>query len=781
MAVTTIDDLFRDFDVEGQPSSGKHHPLKQDIRDTLKSHYEGSSKFPDNRVIRLNNANAGTPNNIVVSASVAIPAAAYQVLYVLNVTQENTGPVTVSGALNRSLVTNTSQPVPNGYLTPGMAVLCIDTGTSLRMLSYGDMETIVRESEAAQSAAEAARDIAAGYASDAVSQGNVPIYSTLTGLPEIEIPAGVNAIRVNGKSVAGDGEGGLYVSTDNGSEDIGQSGGATARSWWRVVDVDVARFRGMQADKGRFTALGGLASLPSSHQIINDGTVISVGQGAHGKMVALQKSIALGPNALGKGTMSRDNIAIGEDALLSTQSLTEWYDQALPQGTRNIGVGTNALRFNTNGYLSTAMGRNAAQCINGIGVTAYGANALGGNGVYGLSNEIENWSPNESYTPFLSAFGYQALFSTTGNGNTGIGTQAGVGIKKGQRNTMTGAQSGFSLETDRWFNGGTYVAKDISGTYSHVGNTLTLNINAHAVAVGGIVELRLTGGQSETFQNDKACAVVTEIVSVNSFRVAHPIARTTSGTARLMGYATPTVASTVNDNTAFGYQALRSAVATAQNSAFGSGALANDGSAASSCAFGYRSLSGSGTHTQCTAIGEDAGRFDISGAVQTANLTNSTAIGRTSRLSGSNQVQLGGPGTTTYAYGAVQDRSDARDKADVRDTVLGLDFINALRPVDFKWDMRDFYVDFDKDGNSIPLEKDGSKKRDRYHHGLIAQEVKEAMDLHGLDFGGYQDHSINGGDDVNSIGYNELIAPLIRAVQQLTKRLEEIERKYKSF
>jgi len=32
----------------------------------------------------------------------------------------------------------------------------------------------------------------------------------------------------------------------------------------------------------------------------------------------------------------------------------------------------------------------------------------------------------------------------------------------------------------------------------------------------------------------------------------------------------------------------------------------------------------------------------------------------------------------------VQNRSDANDKADVRPTVLGLDFINSLRPVDFK-------------------------------------------------------------------------------------------------
>ena len=36
----------------------------------------------------------------------------------------------------------------------------------------------------------------------------------------------------------------------------------------------------------------------------------------------------------------------------------------------------------------------------------------------------------------------------------------------------------------------------------------------------------------------------------------------------------------------------------------------------------------------------------------------------------------------------------------------------------------------------------------------------------GVDFGGFQDHSVNGGEDVLSLGYDELIAPLIKAVQE---------------
>ena len=211
MTVRTIDEIFRDFVTEGVPASGPFNPHKPDIRDTLKALTEGSDNFPDNRVIRLNNADEGTANNIVVTASVAIPAAAYQVLYILNVTQENTGPVTVSGVINRALVTNTSAPIPSGYLTPGMAVLCVDTGTSLRMLSYGDVETVVEELVQRAEAAAQAAEAAAG--------NNWSSVDTRDTIPEISFPSSVKYLRTAGQTQAGDGRPGLYIDEDTGSDD----------------------------------------------------------------------------------------------------------------------------------------------------------------------------------------------------------------------------------------------------------------------------------------------------------------------------------------------------------------------------------------------------------------------------------------------------------------------------------------------------------------------------------------------------------------------------------
>jgi hypothetical protein len=231
-------------------------------------------------------------------------------------------------------------------------------------------------------------------------------------------------------------------------------------------------------------------------------------------------------------------------------------------------------------------------------------------------------------------------------------------------------------------------------------------------------------------------------------------------------------------------------------------------------AVGSSALFGGATTTAGTgntAIGLSALSSFINGNYNSAlgysayvsgDYSNSTALGANSAVTGSNQVQLGDSGTTTYAYGSVQNRSDQRDKAEIRDTQLGLDFVLALRPVDYKWDLREDYKPTKPDISPpvLPpeptqeqineynsalgsyntamsawresvkmsnLTRDGSKVRTRYHHGLIAQEVKSVMDNQGIDFGGYQDHSIKGGDDVVSIGYSELIAPLIKAIQEL--------------
>ena len=180
---------------------------------------------------------------------------------------------------------------------------------------------------------------------------------------------------------------------------------------------------------------------------------------------------------------------------------------------------------------------------------------------------------------------------------------------------------------------------------------------------------------------------------------------------------------------------------------------------------GYNAGNGAGNFAQqSTYVGAWSGNTAAGG-----NRTEITCLGYGAVAQGNNEVILGRSGTTVHGFSAYNNRSDARDKADIRDTILGLDFIKAIRPVDFRWDWREAYYDRDPDTNEwkqYPI--DGSRKRNRYHHGVIAQEVKEVLDEMGIDFGGYVDHKVTGGNDVLSMGYTEFIGPMIKSIQELS-------------
>jgi len=261
-------------------------------------------------------------------------------------------------------------------------------------------------------------------------------------------------------------------------------------------------------------------------------------------------------------------------------------------------------------------------------------------------------------------------------------------------------------------------------------------------------------------------------------------------------------------NSAFGNFALSANTTGYWNSALGNYALSANTTGGSNTAIGSNALSANTTGGTNTAIGSNALSANTTGGTNTAlgrdslsllvSFLNSTGIGYNSQVSGSNQVQLGDSSTSTYVYGTVQNRSDLRDKTDVRNTILGLDFIKSLRPVDYRWDMREDYkpvapqypdmeaTDEQKAAYQSEVKiwleacklknivHDGTKKRNRFHHGLIAQEVKAVLTQKGIDFGGYQDHSISGGDDVLSLGYDQFIAPLIKAVQELSAQNEAL-------
>lgn len=297
--------------------------------------------------------------------------------------------------------------------------------------------------------------------------------------------------------------------------------------------------------------------------------------------------------------------------------------------------------------------------------------------------------------------------------------------------------------------------------------TNTFPLSQACIAIGASALERGIDGYSNVAIGEYSQRFVTK----NLAAVAADVVQAKQGTANVsVGNYTMTGSNagvaTGFYNTAVGHAALGYNHAGYHNVAIGYVALLNNTTGSDNVAVGLDCLRDNITGSNNTAVGDSAMLTSTVGVAVT-NRSNSSALGYAAPINGNNEVQLGNSATTTYAYGAVQNRSDERDKADIRDTVLGLEFIEALRPVDYKWDYRDDYVEKTPEGEIVVHPKDGSKKRTRYHHGLIAQEVKEVLDAKGIDFGGYKDSKVKGGEDVLSLGYEEFIAPMIKAIQEL--------------
>ena len=127
--------------------------------------------------------------------------------------------------------------------------------------------------------------------------------------------------------------------------------------------------------------------------------------------------------------------------------------------------------------------------------------------------------------------------------------------------------------------------------------------------------------------------------------------------------------------------------------------------------------------------------------------------------------------SSVYTTNGVIETSDEREKDNITDCSLGLDFIKSLHPVSYKWKVGGNEVVLDQDNNTVVTPKQGV----RTHWGLIAQEVKQAADIAGIDFGGW---ILSDKDDLTStqgLRYYQFIAPLIKAIQELSQKVEELE------
>jgi len=263
----------------------------------------------------------------------------------------------------------------------------------------------------------------------------------------------------------------------------------------------------------------------------------------------------------------------------------------------------------------------------------------------------------DTVSPYNVGMGSQAMNGTSpaGLNNVAIGRQAGKALTSGSNNVAIGLEA---------------LSLNATGT--------------DAVAIGNLAGRGTTGGG---------------IVAIGYWAMKS----NSTGGDTAIGYAAMYSNSTGTNNVAIGGYALRSNVTANRNTAVGYYAL-NVSVADNNTAVGALASYSITTGTQNTALGANAGRGTTTGS-------NNTYIGYYATPPAgntSNSFTLGNNSVTNLRCNdtTISSLSDARDKSNIQNIPLGLDYIKALRPVMFDWTRRDESFEGRKDFGFIAQELD---------------------------------------------------------------------------
>ena len=361
--------------------------------------------------------------------------------------------------------------------------------------------------------------------------------------------------------------------------------------------------------------------------------------------------------------------------------------------------------------------------------TSVGFEALKDN-TTGLYNTAVGWMAGKSGTTsaWNTAVGFEALMEGNSKYNVAIGGQA--------------LRSTFSAPHDA----------NAGGEYNTAVGTQAMELNTigyENVAVGGVaLHVNTTGYRNAA-------------VGYASMRY-----NTTGNHNTAMGYASLLLNTTGTSNCAFGQNAMERNTTGNYNTAIGSAALyfaGNTADAHSNTSIGYFSLYGLVTGHSNTAVGTRAGYNCNPGCTNSTfignDAGNSTVIinGQSGNKWPSNVVVLGNSAITKLYCQAttVTTLSDRRDKTNIVDIPVGLEFVRSLRPVSFDWNMRC--------GSKVGIPE----------FGFIAQDLQEVQNTHTV-VPGLVDES---NPDRLCASPGTLLPVLVKAIQELDKKLQELNKK----
>ena len=455
-------------------------------------------------------------------------------------------------------------------------------------------------------------------------------------------------------------------------------------------------------------------------------------------------STALGSSALFTNSTGTNLVAIGYQAGYFTTAGPNVFvgSQAgytNSTGTNNVGIGYQALYSNTTAAYNTAVGYQAGY-----------ANSTG------TQNTAMGFSTLRSCTTAQNnaAFGDQALqASTTASYNTAVGSLAGYNTTTGANNVAIGYTS---LNQNITGSGSTAVGYQALYTNTVSYNTAvgyqTLYANTtgqYNVAIGG-----------PEAGNTVAALRFNTTGSYNNALGSGALGSNTTGGANVaIGYQSMYTNTTGYDCVAVGYKALFSHTTGDSCVAIGSAALQSLTAGRNNTAIGYQS----GYYSTALTTGAQNILLGAYTRTSSATATYQYVIGYDISGQADNNVTIGSQSGKIYnsftANATWTQTSDGRLKKNIQNETLGLSFINRLRPVKYEW----------KASNELEPEnplysEENNRATGVTMHGLIAQEVKAALDAEGVDtFAGWD----MGPDGIQAISREMFVSPLIKAIQEL--------------
>jgi hypothetical protein len=318
-------------------------------------------------------------------------------------------------------------------------------------------------------------------------------------------------------------------------------------------------------------------------------------------------------------------------------------------------------------------------------------------------------------------------------------------------------------------------------------NALGANTTATGnTAVGYIALLANTTGANNTAVGSRALDANLESADNTAVGYNSMTANTEGHSNTAVGSKSLDANTNADNNTAVGYNSMSVNTTGANNTAVGSLALDAQTDGPNNTAVGKGAGTAVTTGHENTLIGTICHDNLTTGDLNTAlgyNLAPSAVgvdsevvIGSSITGGGTNTVRIGTAGGTATLGLDGSDTSwaaasDVRLKKDVATSTAGLEFIKDLRPVTFKWQLKNAVESSlpQYDANSSdPIYGEGNA-----HHGFIAQEVKTVIDSHSDVVNG---HNVwhEDPDGTQQVAPGALVPMLVKAIQEQNILIESL-------